>query len=159
MIRDAEVHGLKAEPIVEATSGNTGAALAMVAAIRGYKCVFVMPDKMYREKIAGAYGAKVVVCPTAVEPDDPRSYYQVAKRIAEERRTASTASTATNRIRRLTTCRQVRRFGISVATSSTSSAGMGTGGTISIASASSSSRRSPTSSWWASTRWVLYTTT
>jgi cystathionine beta-synthase len=87
MIRDAEAAGLKAGgTIVEATSGNTGAALAMVAAIKGYGCVFVMPDKMSQEKISTlrAYGAKVVVCPTAVEPEDPRSYYQVAKRIAEE---------------------------------------------------------------------------
>jgi cystathionine beta-synthase len=72
--------------IVEATSGNTGAALAMIAAVRGYHCVFVMPDKMSQEKIASlrAWGARVVVCPTAVEPEDPRSYYSVAKRIAEE---------------------------------------------------------------------------
>ncbi len=72
--------------IVEATSGNTGAGLAMIAAVRGYHCVFVMPDKMSQEKIASlrAWGAKVVVCPTAVEPEDPRSYYSVAKRIAEE---------------------------------------------------------------------------
>jgi cystathionine beta-synthase len=87
MIRDAEAAGLRpGGTIVEATSGNTGAALAMVAAIKGYKCVFVMPDKMSQEKIATlrAYGARVVVCPTAVEPEDPRSYYQVAKRIAEE---------------------------------------------------------------------------
>ncbi len=88
MIKDAEAGGLKpGGTIVEATSGNTGAALAMVAAIKGYKCVFVMPDKMSQEKIATlrAFGARVVVCPTAVEPEDPRSYYQVAKRIAEER--------------------------------------------------------------------------
>ena len=87
MIKDAEAAGLKpGGTIVEATSGNTGAALAMVAAVKGYKCVFVMPDKMSQEKISTlrAFGAKVVVCPTAVEPDDPRSYYQVAKRIAEE---------------------------------------------------------------------------
>lgn len=87
MIRDAEAAGLKpGGTIVEATSGNTGAALAMVAAIRGYKCVFVMPDKMSQEKVSTlrAYGARVVICPTAVEPEDPRSYYQVAKRIAEE---------------------------------------------------------------------------
>jgi cystathionine beta-synthase len=87
MIKDAEAAGLKpGGTIVEATSGNTGAALAMVAAVRGYKCVFVMPDKMSQEKISSlrAYGAKVVICPTAVEPDDPRSYYQVAKRIAAE---------------------------------------------------------------------------
>lgn len=72
--------------IVEATSGNTGAGLAMVAAVRGYKCIFVMPDKMSQEKIAAlrAWGAKVVVCPTAVEPEDPRSYYSVSRRLAEE---------------------------------------------------------------------------
>jgi cystathionine beta-synthase len=72
--------------IVEATSGNTGAGLAMISAVRGYQCVFVMPDKMSQEKIAAlrAWGARVVVCPTAVEPEDPRSYYQVAKRIAQE---------------------------------------------------------------------------
>lgn len=87
MLRDAEAAGLKpGGTIVEATSGNTGAALAMNAAVFGYKCVFVMPDKMSQEKIdtLRAFGAKVVVCPTAVEPDDPRSYYQVAKRIAAE---------------------------------------------------------------------------
>jgi cystathionine beta-synthase len=72
--------------IIEATSGNTGAAIAMISAIRGYRCIFVMPDKMAAEKIQSlrAYGAKVVVCPTAVEADDPRSYYQVAKRLANE---------------------------------------------------------------------------
>ena len=87
MIRDAEAGGLKpGGTIVEATSGNTGAALAMIACVKGYKCVFVMPDKMSQEKVATlrAYGARVVMCPTAVEPEDPRSYYQVAKRIAEE---------------------------------------------------------------------------
>jgi cystathionine beta-synthase len=72
--------------IVEATSGNTGAGLAMIAAVRGYQCIFVMPDKMSQEKIATlrAWGARVVVCPTAVEPEDPRSYYSVARRIADE---------------------------------------------------------------------------
>jgi cystathionine beta-synthase len=72
--------------IVEATSGNTGAGLAMAAAVRGYKCIFVMPDKMSTEKIAAlrAWGARVVVCPTAVEPEDPRSYYSVAKRLTAE---------------------------------------------------------------------------
>ncbi|HZO13685.1 MAG TPA: pyridoxal-phosphate dependent enzyme, partial [Polyangiaceae bacterium] len=87
MIRDGEAAGLKpGGTIVEATSGNTGQGLAQVAAVRGYKCVFVMPDKMAQEKIdtLRAYGARVVVCPTAVEPEDPRSYYSVAKRIAEE---------------------------------------------------------------------------
>ena len=87
MINEAEKQGLKPGGyIVEATSGNTGASLAMIAAIRGYKCVFVMPDKMSQEKIAAlrAFGARVVVCPTAVEADDPRSYYMTAKRIATE---------------------------------------------------------------------------
>lgn len=69
--------------IVEATSGNTGVGLAMVSAIKGYKTVFVLPDKMSQEKIQllRAFGARVVVTPTAVEPDDPRSYYSVAKQI------------------------------------------------------------------------------
>jgi len=72
--------------IIEATSGNTGSGLAMIAAVRGYQCVFVMPDKMSAEKIASlrAWGARVVVCPAAVEPEDPRSYYSVAKRLAQE---------------------------------------------------------------------------
>jgi cystathionine beta-synthase len=74
--------------IIEATSGNTGSGLAMIAAVRGYQCIFVMPDKMSAEKTASlrAWGARVVVCPTAVEPEDPRSYYSVAKRIAQETR-------------------------------------------------------------------------
>jgi cystathionine beta-synthase len=72
--------------VVEATSGNTGVGLAIVCAIKGYKSVFVMPDKMSTEKIRllRAFGSKVVITPTAVEPDDPRSYYKVADRIVEE---------------------------------------------------------------------------
>jgi len=72
--------------VVEATSGNTGVGLAIVCAIRGYKCVFVMPDKMSQEKIQllRAFGGKVVITPTAVAPEDPRSYYLVAERIANE---------------------------------------------------------------------------
>lgn len=72
--------------IVEATSGNTGAGLAMVAAIRGYKAIFTMPDKMSNEKIRllKAFGAEVVVCPTAVPAESPESYYEVAKKIARE---------------------------------------------------------------------------
>ena len=72
--------------VVEATSGNTGVGLAMICARRGYQAVFVMPDKMSQEKIdtLRAYGARVVVTPTAVEPDDPRSYYSVAQRIVAE---------------------------------------------------------------------------
>ena len=72
--------------IVEATSGNTGAALAIACALRGYQAVFVMPDKMSDEKIRllRAYGARVVITPTAVAPDDPRSYYSVARRIVDQ---------------------------------------------------------------------------
>jgi cystathionine beta-synthase len=71
---------------VEPTSGNTGVGLAMVAAIRGYKLVAVMADKQSKEKqdLLAAYGAEVVVCPTDVEPDDPRSYYSVAERLTNE---------------------------------------------------------------------------
>jgi cystathionine beta-synthase len=72
--------------IVEATSGNTGVGLAIAAALKGYKTIFVMPDKMSEEKIRllRAYGAQVVITPTAVAPEDPRSYYEVAKRVARE---------------------------------------------------------------------------
>ncbi len=88
IIGDAEKRGMLGPggTIIEATSGNTGAGLAMVAATRGYKCIFVMPDKMSKEKVDAlrAYGAKVVICPTAVEPSDPRSYYSTARRIVEE---------------------------------------------------------------------------
>ncbi|MGE3975947.1 MAG: pyridoxal-phosphate dependent enzyme, partial [Bdellovibrionales bacterium] len=71
--------------IIEATSGNTGMGLAIVAAVRGYKAVFVMPDKMSTEKIntLRGFGAKVVITPTAVEPEDPRSHYSVAKKLVE----------------------------------------------------------------------------
>lgn len=72
--------------IVEATSGNTGVALAIVAALKGYRCIFTMPDKMSQEKVRllKAFGAEVVITPTAVPPDHPDHYLQVAKRIAEE---------------------------------------------------------------------------
>ena len=87
IIEKAEKAGLL-EPggtIVEATSGNTGVGLAIAAAVKGYKCIFVMPDKMSDEKIHSlrAFGAKVVVTPTAVYPEDPRSYYSVAKKLVE----------------------------------------------------------------------------
>ena len=71
--------------IIEGTSGNTGVGLAMWAAVNGYKCIFVLADKQSKEKIDNlrAFGAKVVVCPTNVEPDDPRSYYSVSKQLAK----------------------------------------------------------------------------
>ncbi len=88
IIEDAEKSG-RLKPggtIVEATSGNTGMGLAIVAAIKGYRCIFVMPDKMSNEKIGRlrALGAKVVITPTAVDKDDPRSYYKVAERLVRE---------------------------------------------------------------------------
>ena len=72
--------------VVEATSGNTGAGLAIAAAVKGYRCVFVMPDKMSEEKVRflRAFGARVIITPTAVPPDDPRSYYSVARRLVAE---------------------------------------------------------------------------
>jgi len=88
MVDDAEKRGLlqPGGTIVEPTSGNTGVGLALVANARGYRCVFVMPDKMSAEKIAvlRAYGAEVVVCPSAVDPSSPDSYYSVSKRLAAE---------------------------------------------------------------------------
>jgi cystathionine beta-synthase len=88
MIDAAEAEGLlkPGGTIVEPTSGNTGVGLAMVAQQRGYSCVFVCPDKVSEDKrnVLKAYGAEVVVCPTAVDPEDPRSYYSVSDRLAQE---------------------------------------------------------------------------
>ena len=88
MIHDAEKRGLlkPGGTIIEGTSGNTGMGLALVAAVRGYKCVFTTTDKQSKEKVdlLKALGAEVIVCPTAVEPEDPRSYYSVAKKLARE---------------------------------------------------------------------------
>ena len=88
MIDDAEKSGLlkPGGTIIEGTSGNTGMGLALVAIIRGYKLICVLNDKQSKEKmdILRAVGAEVVVCPTAVEPTDPRSYYSVSKRLATE---------------------------------------------------------------------------
>src|SRR5271165_335764 len=136
LLRRAEEKGLKpGGTIVEATSGNTGASLALLAAIRGYKCIFIMPDKMSPEKIAHlrAFGARVVVCPTAVEPEDPRSYYSVAKRLAAETPNSFYAdqyhNPANPEAHYLSTAPEIWRqtngdFDVFVA-------GMGTGGTIS----------------------------
>ncbi len=88
MIDDAERKGLLAPggTIIEATSGNTGVGLALVAAVRGYHCVFVLPDKMSAEKIRllRAYGARVVVTPSQLPPEHPMSHYSVARRLAKE---------------------------------------------------------------------------
>ncbi|MDM4722535.1 cystathionine beta-synthase [Micromonospora sp. WMMA1363] len=88
MVEDAEQAGIlrPGGTIVEPTSGNTGVGLALVAQLKGYRCVFVCPDKVSQDKqdVLRAYGAEVVVCPTAVAPEDPRSYYNVSDRLARE---------------------------------------------------------------------------
>ncbi|MDG4807945.1 cystathionine beta-synthase [Micromonospora sp. WMMD1120] len=88
MVEDAEAAGLlkPGGTIVEPTSGNTGVGLALVAQLKGYRCVFVCPDKVSQDKqdVLRAYGAEVVVCPTAVAPEDPRSYYNVSDRLTRE---------------------------------------------------------------------------
>ena len=116
MIQAAEAEGLlrRGSTIVEPTSGNTGVGLAMIAAQRGYNCIFTMPDKIAEEKrqLLRAFGAKVVVCPTAVDPDHPDSYYSVANRItAETPGPSSPTSTAMRPIPQPTSCRPGRRSG------------------------------------------------
>lgn len=88
MIEDAEKRGLlkPGGTIIEGTSGNTGMGLAMAAIIKGYKCIFTTTDKQSKEKVDAlrAFGAEVIVCPTNVEPEDPRSYYSVSSRLERE---------------------------------------------------------------------------
>src|SRR5579862_1276624 len=88
MLEVAEKEG-KIKPggtIIEGTSGNTGMGLALAACVKGYKCIFTTTDKQSKEKmdILKAVGAEVIVCPTNVEPEDPRSYYSIARRLAKE---------------------------------------------------------------------------
>jgi len=88
MVEDAEKKGLlkPGYTIIEGTSGNTGMGLAIVASIKGYKCIFTTTDKQSKEKVDAlrAFGAEVIVCPTNVEPEDPRSYYSVSSRLQKE---------------------------------------------------------------------------
>lgn len=88
MIEDAEKSGLlkPGGTIIEGTSGNTGMGLAIAAVIKGYKCIFTTTDKQSREKVDAlkAFGAEVIVCPTDVDPEDPRSYYSVSSRLVDE---------------------------------------------------------------------------
>src|SRR5256885_14932474 len=88
MIEDAEQKGLlkAGGTIIEGTSGNTGMGLAIAAVVKGYKCVFTTTDKQSKEKVDAlkAFGAEVIVCPTNVDPEDPRSYYSVATRLQSE---------------------------------------------------------------------------
>src|SRR5580700_6734414 len=88
MIEDAEKDG-RLKPggtIIEGTSGNTGMGLAIAAVIKGYKCVFTSTDKQSKEKVDAlkAFGADVIVCPTNVDPEDPRSYYSVSSRLQKD---------------------------------------------------------------------------
>ena len=88
MIEDAERSG-KLRPggtIIEGTSGNTGMGLAIAAVVKGYKCIFTTTDKQSKEKVDAlrAFGAEVIVCPTNVDPEDPRSYYSVSSRLERE---------------------------------------------------------------------------
>jgi len=121
--------------VVEATSGNTGVGLAIAAALKGYKTIFVMPDKMSNEKIMllRAYGAKVVITPTAVAPEDPRSYYEVAKRFARETPNAILANQYHNpdnpRTHELSTGPEIWEQTEGLVTDLV--IGMGTGGTLS----------------------------
>jgi cystathionine beta-synthase len=137
MIEDAERKG-QLKPggtIIEATSGNTGIGLAIAAAIKGYKCVFVLADKQSQEKIQTlrAYGARVIVTPTNVEPDDPRSYYSVAKQILAETPNSILANQYHNPVNPLT---HYQTTGPEIWRQTAGKidifvAGMGTGGTIS----------------------------
>lgn len=137
IISEAEESGMlkPGGTIVEATSGNTGVGLAIVSAMKGYKTFFVMPDKMSQEKIQllRAFGARVVITPTAVEPDDPRSYYRVAKQIVAETPNAILANQYHNpenpRSHYLTTGPEIWEQTRGQVTDVI--VGMGTGGTIS----------------------------
>jgi cystathionine beta-synthase len=136
MVDAAERDGLlkPGGTIVEPTSGNTGAGLAIVAAQRGYRCIFVMSDKMSDEKVAllRSYGAEVVVCPTAVPPEDPRSYYSTAERLVRETpgafRPDQYSNAANPRAHELTTGPEIWRQTDGRVTHFV--AGIGTGGTI-----------------------------
>jgi cystathionine beta-synthase len=137
MIEAAERAGLlkPGGTIVEPTSGNTGVGLAMAAAVKGYRCIFVMPDKQSEEKRAllRAYGAEIVVCPTDVEPEDERSYYRVSDRLARETPGAwkpdQYANPANPRAHYLTTGPEI--WDATAGRITHFVAGIGTGGTIS----------------------------
>ena len=164
IIDDAERAGLlkPGGTIVEATSGNTGAGLAMAAAVRGYRCIFVLPDKQSEEKRAAlrAYGARVVVTPTNVEPEDPRSYYNVPAGSPTRPPTPSTrTSTTTRRIPRPTTSRPVPSSTSSSTGRSTCSSQDSERAERSLGSGSTSRRRTPTSRSSASILSVRSTTT
>jgi cystathionine beta-synthase len=137
MIEAAERTGLlkPGGTIVEPTSGHTGVGLALAAAVRGYRCIFVMPDKQSDEKRAllRAYGAELVICPTDVDPDDERSYYRVSDRMAREIPGAwkpdQYSNPANPEAHYLTTGPEIWEATVGLVTHFV--AGIGTGGTIS----------------------------
>ena len=138
MIEDAERAGLlkPGGTIVEGTSGNTGMGLAIAAVVKGYKCVFTTTDKQSKEKVDAlkAFGAEVIVCPTNVDPEDPRSYYSVSSRLAAggARTPGRRTSTTTCRTPPRTTSRRARRSGSRPTARVTHLVvGVGTGGTVS----------------------------
>lgn len=116
MIEDAEKAGLikPGGTIIEGTSGNTGMGLAIAAIVKGYKCIFTTTDKQSKEKVDAlrAFGAEVIVCPTNVEPEDPNSYYSVAKRLNKEIENSFTQiNTITYQTELLTMSKQVLKSG------------------------------------------------
>ncbi len=114
IIENAEVNGLlkPGGTIVENTSGNTGAAVAMIAAIKGYKAILTMPDKVSKEKqdALKAFGAEIVVTPTSAPPDSPEHYVNTAKRIAEEIPNSFRVNQYNN-LKKHTTKQQVQKYG------------------------------------------------
>jgi cystathionine beta-synthase len=137
MIEDAERDG-RLKPggtIIEGTSGNTGMGLAIAAVVKGYKCIFTTTDKQSKEKVDAlrAFGAEVIVCPTNVDPEDPRSYYSVSSRLERDTPNAwKPTSTTICRTHKPITNRPDLKSGIRrMGASRTSVVGVGTGGTIS----------------------------
>mgnify|MGYP003670200148 CR=1 FL=1 len=115
MVEDAEKAGLlkPGGTLIEGTSGNTGMGLALAAIAKGYKCIFTMADKQSKEKIdiLKAVGADVIVCPTNVSPEDPRSYYSIAKKLNQD--IPNTQINSTTYLTQLLTMRRLAlRFGM-----------------------------------------------
>ena len=153
----------RAATIVEATSGNTGMGLALVAALRGYQCVFVMPDKMSQEKVAGAArvrrrGRDLPDRRRARGPAQLLPDRQAHRRRRRRARSTRTSTTTRPTPRRTTSRRRPRSGSRPTARSTSSCAGMGTGGTISGCGQATSRRRSRASGWSASTRSARSTT-
>ena len=135
MIEDAEQAGLlkPGGTIMEGTSGNTGMGLAIAAVVKGYKCIFTTTDKQSKEKVDAlrAFGAEVIVCPTNVDPEDPRSYYSVSSRLEARSRTpGKPTSTTTSRTQGALRTNGPRNLGANRRTRDAPRMRVGTGGTI-----------------------------